>query len=413
MGREDLPVPWKANGVLEERVRFAVAVERGEGSVSALCEAYGISRETGHKWLRRWREGGASALQDGSRAPLNRPQTTAEDLAAVLLAKRREHPKWGARKLLALLREAQPQVAWPAASTAHDLLRAAGLVAARRRQRRAVPRERPFADATQPNDEWAIDFKGWFRTADGTRCDPLTVSDTASRMLLECRIMPPQTGPVAAACERLFRTHGLPGRIRMDNGTPFGSRSVAGLSRLTVGWLKLGIELVLIKPATPSQNGRHERMHGTLQEETGDRPAATPAELQAWFDGFRQVYNEVRPHEALGQVPPARLWRPSARPYPKLIVPPWYPATEEMRTVDRHGEIAWRGGALFIGTALAGEPIGLSALPGGDWLARFMKVELGVIERGGKGFLPYGPARPGRPIWQKQNKETVRDVAGL
>jgi transposase InsO family protein len=413
MGGEDLPVPWKACGVLEERVRFVVAVERGEASVTSLCAAYGISRETGHKWLRRWRDGGAEALQDGSRAPLRRPQALPVAIVEGLLEKRREHPGWGARKLLAVLREERPALPWPAASTAHEVLRAGGLVAGRRRRRRAVPRERPFAEASRPNDEWAIDFKGWFRTACGTRCDPLTVSDTASRMLLECRIMTPETASVAAACERLFRTHGLPGRMRMDNGPPFGSRGAAGLTRLTVGWLKLGIELVSIAPGTPAQNARHERLHGTLQREVGQRPAASPAELQAWFDSFRAEYNEVRPHEALGQVPPARLWRPSARRYPPLILPPWYGAEEDVQVVDRQGEITWRGQGLFIGSALAGEPIGLRELPGGDWLARFMKVELGVIERQGRGFLPYGPARPGWPIRQQNNPETVRDVAGL
>lgn len=398
--------------MVDNRVRFVVSLERGEGSVSALCERYGISRETGHKWLRRWREGGFEALRDSSRSPLTRPQGTAAAVVEALVAKRRERPHWGPRKLLAVLREEQPEMAWPAASTAGELLKRAGLVAARRRVRRAEPLERPFAEAVTPNDEWAIDFKGWFRTGDGRRCDPLTVSDTASRMLLECRIMVPQTAPVAGACEQLFRSFGLPRRLRMDNGTPFASRGAAGLTRLSVGWAKLGIELARIEPGEPSQNGRHERMHGTLQRETAMTPAASLAAQQGRFDAFRREYNEERPHEGLGQVPPVRLWQPSPRPYPGRIAEPWYPADHQVRRVRTDGTIRWRGGGLFISEALTGEPIGLVELASGDWLARFIDIDLGVVDRRGESFLPFAAARPGRRKRQEQNKETVSHVSG-
>jgi transposase InsO family protein len=389
-----------------------VAVERGDAPVGALCAAYGISRETGHKWLRRYRDGGVAALADRSRAPLSRHGGVPEALAAAVLALRRDRPHWGPRKLVAALRASHPGEAWPAASTAGEILKRAGLVAPRRRQRHPVPIEHPFAEAVAPNDEWSIDFKGWFRTGDGHRCDPLTVADTASRMLLECRILPPRTAPVAAACEALFRAHGLPGRLRMDNGRPFAAGGAAGLTRLSVGWAKLGIALARIAPASPQQNGRHERMHGTLQRETASVPSASLSEQQTRFDAFRQVYNEVRPHEALGQVPPASVWRPSTRPYPARVAEPWYPADHEVRRVRENGEIRWRGGSLFISTALAGEPIGLQALPSGGWLARFLTIELGLVERGGESFLPFGPARPGRAEGEEQSGEIVSDVAG-
>jgi transposase InsO family protein len=411
MGGEDLPVPW-GTSVVEDRVRFVLSVERGEASVSALCETYGISRQTGHKWLRRWRDVGVAGLVDGSRAPLRRPGSTVLEVVEALVAKRRERPSWGPRKLLAVLREERPEVIWPAASTAGALLKRAGLVQAQRRVRRAVPRERPFAAAVAPNDEWAIDFKGWFRTGDGKRCDPLTVSDTASRMLLECRIMQPRTAEVAVACEALFRTVGLPRRLRMDNGTPFASRGAAGLTRLSVGWAKLGIELARIDPGEPSQNGRHERMHGTLQRETAMTPATSLAAQQARFDAFRRDYNEERPHEGLGQVPPARLWQPSARAYPERIEEPWYPADHQVRRVRTNGTIKWRGGWLFISEALTGEPIGLVELPSGGWLARFLDIDLGVVDRRGESFLPFAAARPGRREGQEQNKETVTHVSG-
>jgi len=398
--------------MVEERVRFAVSADRGEASISALCREHGISRETGHKWLKRWREGGVAALSDVSRAPRGRPGTLAPEIAAALLAKRAARPHWGPRKLLAVLAVERPEVAWPAASTVGDLLRRAGLVESRRRVRRAVPLERPFAAAALPNDEWAIDFKGWFRTGDGKRCDPLTVSDTASRMLLECRIMQPRTVLVAAACEALFRTVGLPRRLRMDNGTPFASRGPAGLSRLSVGWVKLGIELARIEPGEPSQNGRHERMHGTLQRETAMTPAASLGMQQARFDAFRRDYNEERPHEGLGQVPPARVWQPSVRPYPERIAEPWYPADHQVRRVRTDGTIRWRGGGLYISEVLSGEPIGLVELANGGWLARFLGIELGVVDRRGEQFLPFAAARPGRRERQEQNKETVSHVSG-
>lgn len=397
---------------MEERLRFVVAAGSGEVPVSAVCASFGISRETGHKWLRRYAEGGVAGLSDRSRAPLTRPGGVSEALAEALLALRRERPHWGARKLLAWLRASHPGEAWPAASTAGEILKRAGLVAPRRRLRRAVPLERPFAAASAPNDEWSIDFKGWFRTGDGRRCDPLTVSDTASRMLLECRILAPRTAPVAAACEALFRSHGLPGRLRMDNGRPFAAGGAAGLTRLSVGWAKLGIELLRIAPGAPQQNGRHERMHGTLQRETARAPAASVAEQQARFDAFRRDYNEVRPHEALGQVPPASVWRPSARPWPARVEEPWYPADHEVRRVRENGEIRWRGGSLFVSTALAGEPIGLKALACGGWLARFLTIELGLVERGGESFLPFAAARPGRSEGEGQSGEIVSDVAG-
>ena len=292
-------MPWKSVGMVEERLRFVVSVERGEAPIGVLCAAYGISRETGHKWLKRWREAGVSGLEDASRAPHGRPQALAPEIAAALLAQRQARPHWGPRKLLAVLAAAQPEVAWPAASTVGDLLRRSGLVTApRQRQRRRLPQEAAFAAAPAPNDEWAIDFKGWFRTGCGTRCDPLTVTDTASRMLLECRIMPPRTATVAAACEALFQAHGLPGQMRMDNGAPFGSTGPAGLSKLSIGWVKLGIRLALIEPGAPEQNGRHERMHGTLQRETAAVPAASLAAQQARFDAFRRTttrYGRMRP----------------------------------------------------------------------------------------------------------------------
>ena len=413
MGGEDLPVPWKRTDVFEERVRFVVAASEGSAPVSELCRAAGISRESGYKWLRRYREGGVEALRDASRAPRSRPWAIPEAVGRAVVALRRERPGWGARKLRAKLMERHPEVAWPVASSLGALLCREGLVASRGRQRRAEPRERPFAAAQAPNDEWAIDFKGWFRTADGQRCDPLTVSDTASRYLLECRIMRQRLTNVRDACEVLFRAHGLPGRMRCDNGTPFGSRGPAGLTKLSVWWVKLGIEVLLIHEASPQENGRHERLHGTLQREVGGRARADAAALQAAFDRFRRDYNEERPHEALGQIPPGRLWRASDRAYPERVEEPWYDARHEVRRVNRHGQIKWQGEEIAIGEALVGEPVGLAELASGDWLVRFAGVELGVIERRGLRFWRYGPARPGRAVAPDTTENKTRNLSAM
>jgi transposase len=258
MGREDLPVPWKVSNVFDERVRFVMAALGGAVSMTDLCHAHGISRETGYKWLARYHAAGWDALKDQSRAPLHQAGAMPEAIAAAVLALRRQRPHWGPRKLRAALLSTQPQEVWPAASTLGDLLRREGQVSGAGRRHRAEPVTQPFVAATAPNDLWCIDFKGWFRTGDGRRCDPLTLSDAVSRYLLACEIMAPRAAEVAVACERLFREHGLPGGLRMDNGPPFASSGAGGLTRLSVGWVKLGIRLERITPGCPGQNGRHE-----------------------------------------------------------------------------------------------------------------------------------------------------------
>jgi transposase InsO family protein len=232
----------------------------GELPMTVLCAHYGISRDTGHRWKRRYEAAGPSGLEERSRAPHRHGRATDAEICERLITLRRQRPHWGARKLLASLARADLDMAWPAASTVTDILRRAGLVEARRRRRRAVPVEQPFQSVEQPNDTWCIDFKGWFRTGDGTRCDPLTVTDAHSRYLLCCRIMPERCEPVRAAVDAVFAEYGLPRAIRSDNGAPFGARGPAGLSRLSVHWVKLGIRLERIVPGQPQQNGRHEAL---------------------------------------------------------------------------------------------------------------------------------------------------------
>lgn len=224
------------------------------------------------------------------------------------------------------------------------------------------------------------------------RIDPLTVSDTASRYLIATQITPPTHDGVKAVLERVFREVGLPEAIRSDNGAPFGSCGAGGLSRLSVWFVKLGIEPRYIPPASPQDNGRHERMHRTLKEDTAQPPAASRREQQARFDMFRRMYNEERPHEALGQVTPASCWEPPKRAMPEQIAEPWYDPDHQVRRVRKDGAINWRGQYIFIGEAVARETVGLAEQDLGGYLVRFANRELGLIDKTGR-FHSFAPPR--------------------
>ena len=335
------------------------------------------------------------------------------ELAAAILELRVSHPSWGPRKLRALLERLRPEEAWPAASSIGDLLRREGLIAGRRRVRRPLPFTRPFAPVCAPNDLWCIDFKGWFRTGDGARCDALTLSDADSRYLLVCRSVEPTTEGVEPVLERAFRRYGLPRAIRSDNGPPFAGCGAGGLSRLSVGWLKLGIGLERTDPGSPQQNARHERLHGTLKRQTACPPARSLGAQQWRFDRFRREYNELRPHEALGQEPPGEHYRPSQRRYPRRIEEPHYPDDQAVRRVRSNGEIRWNGGLVFLSEALIGEPVGLAETHDGNWIVRFTSYPIGLIDRRTQKLKPFAPPRPGRHKAPEHNQKTVNDLTGL
>ena len=366
---------------MDQRVAFIADWLREEWSMTELAERYAISRKTAHKWVNRYQADPAGGLADRSRAPHAHGRRIAEAVEQAIVALRRRHPRRGPKKLQAMLAERAPERVWPAPSTIGELLRRAGLSERRRRPRYRVPLTQPLAAARAPNDVWSADFKGWFRTADGMRCDPLTILDNYSRWVFCCRITAPTEAGVRPWCERIFREYGLPRALRTDNGTPFASSGAAQLSRLSVWWLKLGIQLDRIAPGHPEQNGRHERFHRTLQEETVQPPATTAAQQQRRFERMRREFNEERPHEALGQQPPARHYVASPRPYPARLEDPSYDATHQVRRVKDKGQIKWGGDEVFVCEALRGELVGLAETVRGDWLVRFMHVELGRIER--------------------------------
>jgi transposase InsO family protein len=377
---------------MEERIALLRDYESGAFTVSALCRRYGISRETFYVWKRRRESVEERWFEERSHAVASCPHATPDGLADRIVATRRRFQYYGPKKIKAWLEDEEAGPAWPAASTIGDILKRKGLVKPRRRGRVATEQSEVVVPVTSANQEWAIDFKGWFRTQDRRRCDPLTLTDVASRYLIEVRIVEPTTAGVRGALERVFAEVGMPAAMRSDNGSPFGSTGAGGLSALSVWWLKLGIEPHYIRPASPQDNGRHERMHGTLKAQTSRPAAATAAEQQVRFDRFRRHYNEERPHEALEQTPPARHWQPPSRTLPAHAQDPWYDADHEVRRVRSKGAIKWKGEEVFIGEALIGELVGLAELDNGCTLARFYGRDLGIIDRNRR-FLRFAPPR--------------------
>ena len=368
-------MPWKVSGVVEKRQQFVAEYASGEWTMTDLCRAHGITRPTGYAVLRRYGRWGEAGLEEQSRAPVRHPNQTPPAIEAQVLALRRQHPRWGPRTLKHLLSDRAEDIAWPAASTIGAMLDREGLTRHRKKRRRVEACQQPFAPVTEPNDEWAGDFKGWFRTQDGERIDPLTISDSSSRYLLRCQAVDcSDSERVRAIFEAAFREYGMPRAIRTDNGAPFASRAIAGLSRLAVWWIKLGIVPQRIEAGHPEQNGRHERMHRTLQEATAEPAAANRRAQQRSFDEFRQEYNQVRPHQALGMQTPGAVYKSSPREYPARVPEPEYGNALKVRRVYPHGQFFWKDQQVFLSKVLAGERVGL--LPIDD---RYYRVYLAAL----------------------------------
>ncbi len=347
---------------MEEKLRFVFEYDTGKRTMTELCQQYGISRETGYVWRRRYRAAGLTGLLERNRAARRHPHQTPQEIERLVLELRQAHMRWGPRKLKRVLERDEPGRTWPATSTIGALLKREGLVVARKKRWRTAPYTEPLAHAHGANRVWCADFKGWFRTADGERIDPLTISDAHSRYLLRCQaVEKTDTARVQAIFEAAFREYGMPEAIRTDNGAPFASPAVAGLSRLAVWWIKLGIVPERIAAGHPEQNGRHERMHRTLKQETAQPPAANRRKQQRALDRFRQEYNQVRPHEALGMRTPGSVYQPSARPFPARVPEPEYPESMLVRSVRPHGHFRWNKYDVFLSEVLWGERVGLLA----------------------------------------------------
>jgi transposase InsO family protein len=382
---------WRASSVVEQRKKFVQEYESGEWTMAELCRKYEISRESGYKWVKRSRMEGEGGLEDRSRAPSRHPNQTASSIEQQLLHLRQRHPTWGARKLRAYLQQKQPKRVWPAASTVGALLKREGLTVPRRRLSRTPPYSQPLQSAIEPNQLWCADFKGWFRTRDGQRIDPLTMTDAASRYLLRCQAVDKtNTEQVKAIFEATFRQYGLPLAIRTDNGPPFASKAIAGLSRLSLYWIKLGILPERIAAGHPEQNGSHERMHRTLNAETSSPPEAHRRAQQEAFDRFKPIFNEQRPHEALGMKTPASCYSYSPRSYPAKVAEPEYDSDLEVRLVQEHGQFKWNGSKVFISEVLRGERIGLELIEEDHWLVYFSSMPIALFDSHERLIHPLG-----------------------
>jgi transposase InsO family protein len=374
---------WTETCAVEERMRFVVAVEQHEESFAAVCRRFGVSRRVGYKWLGRYQEAGVEGLQDRSRMPRHRPHALADELAERCLAVRRAHPSWGPLKVQAWLERQAPSIDWPATSTIGALFDREGLTVKRKLRRRSPPSTTPFAHCGAANDVWCIDFKGWFLTGNGQRCEPLTLTDADSRYLLRCQSLARNdTDHVWPVLDAAFREFGLPHYLRSDNGSPFASCGAGGLSRLSVRLIKAGVLPDRIEPGKPQQNGRHERMHLTLLQDTASPPAHTLRQQLERLRGFQRIYNEQRPHQALGNATPADRYTPSVRRFDGILREPHYDDGHEVRRVRHNGEIRWRNRTLYVNQALAGEPVGLVENADGSSTVSYGPITLGTIGRG-------------------------------
>lgn len=361
-------MPFATTDPVLERAKLVSLYRDGPYTPTELAARFGVSRPTVYKWLDRYGEGGAEALANRSHARHDQTLQTPPEVEALIVEARRAHPTWGPRKLLPYLARRHPGVKLPAPSTAGAILERHGLT--KKRRSRRVPKHPGSVPlvADVPNAVHAADYKGQFKTTDGVYCYPLTVCDAHSRFVLSCHALP-SVEQVAAReqFERLFQEYGLPEAIRSDNGTPFATQALCGLSRLSVWWMKLGVGHDRIDPGQPQQNGRHERMHKTLKAECARPPEADRARQQACFDRWRAEFNEERPHEALGYATPASVYRRSPRPMPDVVPEPAYPAHFEVRYLSRSGNIKWKRHQLFVSQALAHEYVGLEETADGVW----------------------------------------------
>jgi transposase InsO family protein len=397
-------MPWKETSKLEQRKELIQRCLAGEESVAELSRQYGVSRETVYQWLRRWEEEGEQGLEERSRAPHQQARAISEAMAEEILGVRRAHPRWGPRKILGTFDRGRQDL--PAASTVGALLKREGLVVGRRKRQRVPAYTAPLAHALAPNQVWCADFKGWFLCGDGERCDPLTVTDACSRYLLRCRHVSKTDGAhVRSVFETVFREYGMPEAIRTDNGAPFASSAPGGLSRVSMWWLKLGIRHERIEPGCPQQNGRHERMHQTLKQETADPPSANLRRQQESFGRFEEEYNYQRPHEALENRKPAEVYEASQRVYPSRLPELEYPPGAHLRWVSQQGSVKWKCERAFVSEVLAREVVGLLEVEEELFEVYYGPLMLGWLD--GREGVFWREQKPTKRSLREKQKKTI------
>ncbi len=373
-------MPWKRETLMDQRMKLIADWLSGDYGKTALSRRYDVSRPTVDKWISRYEREGAGGLEDYSRAPRHSPQQTSEAVATRLIEAKLQHMDWGPKKLVHYLATKSPETRWPAPSTAGEILSRQGLVKLRRRRSKTPAYSQPFQGCEAPNQVWSADYKGQFKTGDGRWCYPLTLTDNDSRYLLACQgLARPRLKETQPWFEWAFREYGLPDALRTDNGPPFASTGLGGLSVLSVWWIKLGITPERIKPGRPDQNGRHERMHRSLKAATLKPAAHDLRRQQEAFTTFRREFNTERPHEALGMDTPALHYRPSERHYPDRLMVIEYDDEFEVRKVRSNGEIKWQGQLVYVSETLIGEPVGLKETDNDQWALYFSTLHIGTL----------------------------------
>lgn len=382
-------MPWKETCPMDERIEFIATYLQGTVAMTELCAQAGISRKTGYKWIGRYEREGPLGLLEKSRARHTQAQETSADQVERIIKVRRQY-RWGPRKLKDRLETLWPDERWPAASTIGTILCHEGLVKRRRKPRpKATPSSHPLIEPQAPNELWTIDFKGQFRLGNRRWCFPLTLVDDYSRFILRCegvstvsreKILP---GLIAA-----FRRYGLPQTIRSDNGPPFATNGIAGLSKLGIWWKKLGIHQERIHPGHPEENSRHERMHRSLKAEALHTIQLNMRQQQRVFDRWCSDFNQIRPHEGLGDRKPAQVYTHSKRGFRGAEQAVSYPADHVIRRVRQNGSIRWHSRLIFVSSALVGEPLGLKQIDDHRWHVFFTDLKIGMMDTERMKVLP-------------------------
>lgn len=375
-------MPWKELKPMDQKIQFIADYTRQVGSISELCQRYGISRKTGYKWIQRYTELGLSGLAEQSKKPQYHPlQTPLKIRRRIIEIRNASRIPLGAKKISVILAQELAAIDVPSPSTINNILKAEGLVKPRRKRRRVSPYGKALRAGSKPNDLWSVDFKGQFKLTNRQWCYPLTVMDDYSRYLLAIESQRNvRTVETRKSFERLFCEFGLPERIRSDNGVPFATKATGGLSALSIWWIKLGIRPERIAAGQPQQNGRHERMHKTLKAAATKPPSASFSSQQRRFDVFRGAYNSERPHEALFQQMPRDWFTPSSRTYPCPLMPIEYPRYFEVRKVASSGVVYWHSGQAYISHLLAGEWVGLEEIGENIYDVYFSFYRLGRLD---------------------------------
>lgn len=375
-------MPWRETYPMNEKVSFISAyLNNKTETFQELCECFNISCKTGYKYVNRYQEEGIDGLKERSRAPHLQANRMGEHIERSILDVKKQHPSWGAKKIKNWLMQERSNVHWPAKSTIDDLLKRHGLVIPAKRIRRVTPYTQPFMLCAGPNDAWSIDYKGQFLLGNKQLCYPLTITDNFSRYLFAVESLEKIGTPKAKqTLTILFKEYGLPLAIRSDNGPPFASHALAGLSQLSVWLIKLGIVPERIRKGHPEENGRHERMHLTLKKETASPPRHNHLQQQRLFDQFRKEFNEQRPHEGIGFNRPAWIYEHSSRQYPSKMPSVEYDSRyEKTRRIRTNGTMKWAGKEIFISETLTHEVIGFKPHSETEWILYFSFIPLAIF----------------------------------